>query len=146
MNRREFLRLGTAAIAAAAVPGIALAKGELRFGRLDNVRFIETPSVEHQGRLFVANGNRVFFSARQNEIDPSPVDPWAIFEPQHEYGNGFHINVMPSPKATETLVETLYEDMVKTVPPGYRDRVSIYGPVAVDFGRAANISWMYKPT
>ena len=124
MNRREFLRLGTAAVAAIALPAIALdvAKDKqtwvegVNFERWDNIRFIESPS-----------------------------NDWHLFEPQHKYGNGMHITAMPSPKVTETLIETLYENMVKTVPPGFREQVEIYGPIAVDFGRAATISWMYTP-
>lgn len=126
VNRREFIKLSTAAITAAVVPGVAVAA--FKDGVVPEFRnvpgFIETG--RQMGKTTMAN-------------------KWLEFEAQHRYGNGLSITYKPTKYLRDQLVEILYRDMVKTVPPEYREQVSIYGPITTDYGRAATISWMYEP-
>ena len=123
MNRREFLKAGGAAIAAASFPKIAAtaapAKSELRHGRIDNVRFYDAPSYG-PGR-------------------------WDEFNPAYEYGNGMLLTDRPDPAFADKLIETLYQDMARFIPPSYRNKVRIIGPEPRDFGRSMSIAWKYRP-
>jgi len=120
MNRRKFLKVGAVAMAAVALPKNATSaplENELRFGRLDSVRFYETP----EGNL------------------------WAEFDPAYAHANGLLLVGRPSPKSGERMTRVLYDDMAKHIPPRYRRYVEIHGPVSVDYGRAMNIAWRYLP-
>ncbi|MDH3412444.1 MAG: hypothetical protein OEM98_08165 [Gammaproteobacteria bacterium] len=81
------------------------------------------------------------------QIDP--VRFWAgpipAFRPEMEYGNGIHLTARPTPEFGAKLVELLYEDMRRHIPPGYRSKVEIVGPRPIDYGRAMGISWRYRP-
>jgi hypothetical protein len=119
MNRREFMRAGSVAMAALALPKIATAsplKSELRFGRMDSVRFIE------------ADGNL-----------------WDEFDPRYAHANALSLAAPLSPEVEFRAVEILYEDMAKRIPPWYRRYVDINGPFEADHGRSMNVGWIYQP-
>ena len=72
------------------------------------------------------------------------IHRWADFNPDQLYGNGIMITDKPTPEMSEKLITLLYEDMVKWVPPEYREKVEIHGPIPDDFGRAVQIHWRYE--
>lgn len=72
-------------------------------------------------------------------------DRWPDFNPRVAHGNGLHLYSRPDPVASQKLIETLYADMARFIPPSYRHRVEIVGPVPVDFGQAMSVCWRYNP-
>ncbi|MEE8364184.1 MAG: hypothetical protein V3R76_00215 [Gammaproteobacteria bacterium] len=136
MKRREFLKLGTAAIAVAVFPKIAVdaarpvfigfdlaklggdrtALAEMRIGRIDNVRSIET-SPNH----------------------------WDSFDPAWYHGNILPLTYKPCPELRERLLLILYSDMKRQIPPQYRNRIEIVQPARITFGRGGGIGWSYTP-
>lgn len=118
MNRREFLKVGAAAIAAASLPKIASTAGAVeeweaaapRMGRIDDVRFVDN-----------------------------------VFNPEMEYGNILPLTYDPPPGLRDKLVGILYEDMVRHIPPEYRHKVEIVQPARTDYGRMGGIAWRYRP-
>lgn len=138
MNRREFLKVGMAAVAAAVVPAIAVGRDEpMRFGKIDNVRFIGVdPASGPDHTAIVVN-------ARQH--GKTVMNEWANFEAQHEYGNGIHVMSRVNKATTERMLNALYEDMCKHIPPMYREQVGIYGPLQMDYGHSTQVAWRYVP-
>lgn len=116
MNRREFLRAGAAAIAAASLPKIASTAGAVEEWEAAAPRM---GRVEHQY--------------------------WAKFNPALEYGNILRLTYDPPPELRDKLVGILYEDMVRHIPPGYREKVRIVQPARTDYGRMGGIAWRYRP-
>ena len=125
MNRREFLKLGSAAIAAATFPKLA-----------STADAVEPNTVSFSVTGLNADGDRVTVM---------PANFWAEFNPAHRYGNSLPLTYKPPPSLRKKLVEILYRDMVKNVPPGYRDRVQIVQPPKTDYGQRAGIAWLYLP-
>ena len=123
MNRREFLKLGVAACAAVTLPAAAEKKSTA-----GAVELSPAPNWAKAG-----------FAIDQSDVS------WPDFDPSAEYANGMLLTARPSPEVADKLVTTLYEDMVKHIPPPYRDRVEIQGPIPIDFGRSIGISWHYIP-
>ena len=122
MNRREFMKGCVAAIGAAALPGIA---------------------VSGYSRV---SGYEIVGKAHTGNSDPFKQGySWDDFDPLMRYGNSMPLTYDPPPELQDKLVELLYQDMVKTVPPVYRDRVQIVRPMKTDYGRRDGIAWLYLP-
>jgi len=120
MNRRDFLKAASAAIAAAALPKLASTADAVE----DKSKVIKWPAnIKWQG----------------------PPNQWAEFEPGHLYGNYLLITYEPPKNLRDQMVQILYDDMVKVIPPPYRDRVEIVGPVPTEHGCSVALSWRYEP-
>lgn len=129
MNRRDFLKCGAAAIAAAALPAAALNT--------------PTPDPQMLGRI---EGVQFFphFPARRAEgnwITPDDVQ----FDPSHYYGNGFALTYQPANlDVEEELLGKLYEDMCRVIPPSFREQVLLHGR-RDDFNNGFTLAWKYYP-
>ena len=115
MNRREFLKAGAASIAAMSLPVSAenTLEGYTRIPGYE--RFIDQPEINY----------------------------WADFNPRLEYGNSMPLTYQPPKHLRNQLVEILYRDMVKWIPPGFRERVEIVQRASS--GRQSGIAWLYQP-
>ena len=122
MNRREFLKLGSAAVVAAVVPSLV---------------------VDAEPTEWVLGPTMGIDDNSTSEL--LEINHWADFDPAQRHANGFQIMAHWGDDVGKDLVKRLYADMAKHIPPWYRRRVDIYGPVSVHYGRATNISWRYTP-
>jgi len=128
MNRREFLKLGSAAIAVAVFPEIAV----------DATRSYV---------IGVDLGGDDYSSAVLVETDADGrdtiVDHWEVFDPSHNYGNGLRLYARPTEGMEKKMLGRLYEDMQKWIPPGFRHRVEVEQR-RVDYDTAVNVTWRYR--
>lgn len=135
MNRREFLKAATAAIATAALP--LAVEGSPETWKYGSGGVGQTWEASPGGFL----SNKELMAEVKQVYD----NHWDTFDPAFRHGNGISLLFAPTPEATKHVVRSLYEDMKKWIPPPYRDLVQIYGPIKVDFGRSVQVAWLYLP-
>jgi hypothetical protein len=132
MNRRDFLKNCSAAIAFAALPAVAA-----------------DPSATPPGYTRVSGYERhyQFSDALKSGNQIGKTDSaslWADFKPDHQYGNGLHLTAQPTPAIEEKMLETLWENLCTVIPPPYRDQIYVHGS-RVDYNRGFQLAWKYDP-
>ena len=116
MDKRDFLKLASAAIAAAVLPTITTAKNT------------NTPSES----VVVAKAN----TQKSN---------WAEFDPAKEYGNCLEMTEKPStPKDERFVCISLQMDMRHHIPPAYQDKTYVKGEY-INNGKTFRLLWKYEP-
>lgn len=87
------------------------------------------------------------FKLFESFIKPDIPTQHSKFDASNEYGNyiplyGFE-NIKPDNFGK--LLDTLFKDMRKIIPPKYRKRVQIRKQIPTDYGRFTLIAWHYSP-